>query len=68
MVVSYYVVPLGERLSAALVRGNLLVSRLQVAQCYVPTIARGKLPAGSEFEIVLSDGAGNEVWRGPLST
>ena len=65
MVFTYYIVPSGEGVRQALVKGSLYTSDVESAKQHVQNVsAHGVVPQPG-LEAVLLDSRGVEIWRGP---
>jgi hypothetical protein len=62
---SYLIVPGGGHDGQALVRGNLYVADIETAKRHVQTVLAPGIVAGPGLEVILQDGGGTEIWRGP---
>ena len=65
MLFSYLIVPGSGHEEQALVRGNLYVADIETAKRHVQTVLAPGLVARAGLEVILQDGGGTEIWRGP---
>ena len=64
MVFTYYIVPGGEGVRPALVKGSLYTADVESAKRHVRTVSAHRALPQSGLEVILQDAKGTEIWRG----
>lgn len=64
MVFSYLIIP-SAGTGQALVTGSLYAADIESAKQHVQTVAAHGVVATPGLEVILHDGTGKEIWRGP---
>ena len=65
MVFLYYIVPEGGNAGQALTSGSLYIADVESAKRHVQTVTAHGVVAAPGLEVILQDGTGREIWRGP---
>ena len=65
LVFVYYIVPKGGSDRDALVRASLYTSTVDAARQHVQTVTAPQVAGQTGLEVILLDGNGAELWRGP---
>ena len=65
MVFTYYIVPAGGHAGQELVSRSLYIGDIESAKRHVQTVTAHGVVAKPGLEVILQDGTGREIWRGP---
>jgi len=65
MVFKYRIIPKGGGAGQVLVNGSLYTTDIESAKRHVQTVSAYGVSPQSDLEVILLDGRGTEIWRGP---